>query len=154
MPFSSRARASQASHPAEARSLAPTQNPDTAASKLSRTQGSAGAHRAAAGSAGAGGRRARGQSPGRALLTCQARWHRGGRQQQQQQQLGGQRRGRRRGQPEEAPVQAAAGHHSAAATSARLDKATASAAVGRAALAPAAGRRVSELGTSLTFLFH
>lgn len=36
----------------------------------------------------------------------------------------------------------------------RLDEAAAGAAVERAALAPAAGRRVSELGASLTFLFH
>lgn len=93
--------------------LPPPQSPDTAASKLCRTQGSAGAHGAAAGSARARGRRARGLSPGRALLTCQARWHGGGRQQQQRQQLRGQRRGRPRGQPEEAPAQTAAGHHSA-----------------------------------------
>lgn len=103
--------------------MAPTQNPDTLevnlvgpGDRLERTE------RRQAQRARAGGRVARGLSPGRALLTCQAPRH-GSSQKQQQQQLRRQRqrRGRRRGQPEGTPVQAVAGHRSAAATSARLD---------------------------------
>lgn len=68
-----------------------------------RTQTAAGSQpgRPRAGAAGAAG-----STPGRALLTCLARRHRGDQEQQQQR---GERRGGRRGQPE-APVRAVAGH--------------------------------------------